>query len=156
VGWGGGLLGSTFVSEKEIRELRDAVREVREVLGRGGGMGEAVVVAALTGSVLRPLDQLVGAVLAAPGGSGSGVPAASLWQLALRATGLRARPDVPVQLIEATAALQALACTEDGLGQEEATARLEELRRLQTGVESRPLRVLVSGAGVAGSAVASG
>src|SRR4051794_28100015 len=55
-------------------------------------------------SVIRPLEAVLGEttdVTAPP-------DAENVWQLALDATRLRTSPDVPLELIEATAALQRL------------------------------------------------
>jgi hypothetical protein len=48
-----------------------------------------------------------------------------LWQLAVAATRLRAHPDTPSELVEATAALQDLAI--QLVGAEDKAARLAEL-----------------------------
>jgi len=86
-------------------------------------------------SVLRPLDD----VLAADTPPDEKVPTdetPTLWVLAVRATRLRAATAAPHELIEATAALQDLACTfADDDGPDDADARLAELRCLQAGLD---------------------
>ncbi|MET9340806.1 CDGSH iron-sulfur domain-containing protein [Nonomuraea sp. NPDC003804] len=66
----------------------------------------------------------------------TGSPAERLWELAKDATQLRARPGAPEGLIEATAALQHLAClfAEDPAAM---AARIEELAGLQGDLETR-------------------
>ncbi|SHM85188.1 CDGSH iron-sulfur domain-containing protein [Actinacidiphila paucisporea] len=89
----------------------------------------------LRASVVRPLSALLrrpaGHAPTSPGpaSAGPGTSGERLWALAQEATRLRARPQAPAELIEATAALQDLVC---GRGDDHDTAaRHAELRRLQ-------------------------
>lgn len=126
----------------ELDALRSAARATRdELAGAGGQLGDdggarlAVAARRLTDSVLRPLDDVLDAASAPEEDPPVGAP--TLWELAVRATTLRAASDGPPELLEATAALQDLACSfeADG-GPEDLESRLSELRRLQEGLES--------------------
>lgn len=100
-----------------VRGLRSAVSALSAELA-----ADDPVAARLADSVLRPLDDLLGAPV-----QGS-VPAGSVWELAVRATELAAaNPGVPA-LVEATAALQDLAVGDS-------PDRVDELRKLQAGLE---------------------
>jgi hypothetical protein len=116
--------------------LRTAVASAREELVReatnsaGDAQREPLVAAAgrLADSVLRPLD----AALGSPGRDAAVAEAPTLWDLARRATVLRSRPGALPELLEATAALQELACAfaaTDGLpALDEMLAQLRELQ----------------------------
>jgi CDGSH-type Zn-finger protein len=110
----------------ELVALHRAAQALRTALGPE----DEAVAQRLEASVLRPLrDLLTGADAAAePPPAPAGV-----WELARRATALRASPAAPAALLEATAALQDLALG-DGAGPEATEARLAELRRLQAGL----------------------
>ncbi|GAA2277327.1 hypothetical protein GCM10010149_20860 [Nonomuraea roseoviolacea subsp. roseoviolacea] len=91
----------------------------------------------LADTVLRPLSAAVAATgaQAETEAGEDGAPAERLWELAKDATRLRARPGAHEGLIEATAALQHLAC----LAAEDADAlrrRIEELAALQGELEA--------------------
>ena len=122
-----------------LAALRDAVRGLRDELlhtdavasqNAGAGTQQSPVAsataAALTRTALRPLDALL-ADADVPEAGALTAPV-TLWQLALEATRLCALSPAPHQLLEATAALQTLACAERD---ELADARLAELRALQ-------------------------
>jgi CDGSH-type Zn-finger protein/truncated hemoglobin YjbI len=87
----------------ELAGLRDLLREVTD-------LARALPDDAtrLRDSVIRPLVGLVGDV--DPPEPNDQSPQTRLWQATLTATELAARPDAPVALHEATAALQDLAC----------------------------------------------
>ncbi|MGR6918751.1 CDGSH iron-sulfur domain-containing protein [[Actinomadura] parvosata] len=88
----------------------------------------------LAETVIRPLTAAI--TEAEPDITEDGNPADRLWELAKDATRLRARPGAHEGLIEATAALQHLAClfaeNADAL-----TERIAELADIQGGLESR-------------------
>lgn len=119
-----------------LRELRLAAHAARDELTHtsellAGEPGERLAGAArrLTDSVLRPLDDLLGADVPQTRAA-TEVP--TLWALAVRATTLRAASGAPAALLEATAALQDIACAYgSGDGPEGADAKLAEFRRLQ-------------------------
>ncbi len=96
----------------------------------------AAVADRLRDSVLRPLAQ---AVAPARTNGSEHAPASdtpSLAELARQATRLRVRDGGPSQLLEATAALQDLACREAAeRGEDDAGALLDDLRRLQSQLE---------------------
>ena len=102
--------------------------DVAALLGRAQRLAEAKTDGAteerLRRSVIRPLRAIAG-----PGEPSPGPPEDDLWQLTLEATRLRASHDAPPQLLEATAALQDLACLTDRDG-----TRLDELQKLQAGL----------------------
>lgn len=125
----------------ELRALRSAALATRDELsGAAGQLGEAegrrldAAARRLTDSVLRPLDAALAAD--APPDGGPAVGASTLWDLAVRATTLRAASDGPPELLEATAALQDLACAFDADGGPDggSDGGLAELRRLQAGL----------------------
>lgn len=86
-------------------------------------VGDEAVATRLDRSVLRPLAQITE-------GSEAATTGADLADTARHATRLRARARAPVELIEATAALQDLACQAAADG-----GLLGELRALQAGLE---------------------
>ncbi len=104
--------------------LRAAARALRDELA-GSADGQDIA-QRLSDSVLRPLADATGD----PDGADAGPK--TLWELALAATALVARRPGAPGLLEATAALQDLACREDP---EHADQRLAELRALQAGME---------------------
>ena len=120
----------------DLHALRAAASATREELRRAGpGGGDAALrerraAAAdrLADSVLRPLD----AALGTPAPDAVGADAPTFWELARRATVLRSQADPAPELLEATAALQDLACGfagSDGLpSADEALATLRELQ----------------------------
>jgi len=87
---------------------------------------DAALAERLVNSVLRPLATTTVSTASNAVGSASSPAAASLRELALAATRLRVVSDDPA-LMEATAALQDLACQADG-------AIIGELRRIQAGL----------------------
>jgi CDGSH-type Zn-finger protein/truncated hemoglobin YjbI len=92
----------------------------------------------LAETVIRPLAAVVtdaGAALE-PEVTETGPPEERLWDLAKAATRLRAEPGAPEGLIEATAALQHLAClfAEDA---DSLAGRIAELADIQGGLETR-------------------
>ncbi|MGH3170733.1 MAG: CDGSH iron-sulfur domain-containing protein [Trebonia sp.] len=112
------------IDYEELRSLRASARALHdELAGSADGQETAK---RLADSVLRPLA----AVAAQPGEAE--VRATTVRELALAATTLIARQAGPPELLEATAALQDLACREDA-GQ--AGERLAELRAAQAGME---------------------
>ncbi|MFF5210185.1 CDGSH iron-sulfur domain-containing protein [Streptosporangium sp. NPDC000396] len=88
----------------------------------------------LSETVIRPLAALVGEPEADV--TETGPVADRVWELAKDATRLRAQPGAPEGLIEATAALQHLAClfAEDA---DELAARIEELKGIQGALGTR-------------------
>ncbi|WP_433248848.1 CDGSH iron-sulfur domain-containing protein [Streptosporangium sp. CA-135522] len=92
----------------------------------------------LAETVIRPLTAAVAEALAEPEPEiiETGSPADRLWELAKDATRLRVQPGAPEGLIEATAALQHLAClfAEDA---DSLAARIAELAEIQSGLETR-------------------
>lgn len=119
-------------------QLATLLQEVSIVAGEQGG--DDAWTARLSGSVLRPLATAAAQMPtdgtspddttpddSAPSG---GSAAERLWELARVATRLRAHPQAPAELVEATACLQDLALR---LTEDEA-AGLAELRDLQAGV----------------------
>ena len=122
-----------------LHALRTAVSTAREALLRAATANDArrdqLAAAAdrLAASALRPLD----AALGAPARGRAVAEAPTLWDLARRATALRSRPGAALELVEATAALQELACAfaaTDGLPPVE--DMLAELRELQAPLAS--------------------
>jgi CDGSH-type Zn-finger protein/truncated hemoglobin YjbI len=108
---------------ESLRSLHASARALHdELAGSADGQDTAK---RLADSVLRPLSDAIGR----PGGEQAG--ALTLWELALAATVLVARHAAPPGLLEATAALQDLACREDA---EYAEARWAELRAAQDGM----------------------
>jgi CDGSH-type Zn-finger protein/truncated hemoglobin YjbI len=95
----------------------------------------------LAETVIRPLAEAV--AQPEPDVTETGPPAGRLWELAKDATRLRVRPGAPDGLLEATAALQHLAClfAEDA---DSLTARIGELAGIQGDLESR-IDVAVNG-----------
>jgi CDGSH-type Zn-finger protein/truncated hemoglobin YjbI len=119
------------------RSARDELVHAAGVVSVDDGDRERLNAAAerLANSVLRPLDDLLGTESQASETCPPEPP--TLGDLATRATALRAMPGAPPELVEATAALQDLACgfaAEDGSGTAEAT--LAELRELQAELAS--------------------
>ena len=116
---------------------RDELQRAASLLGADDGERGRLTAAAqrLVASVLRPLDDLLGdAATAAPNAPAEPPTVA---QLATQATTLRVAPGAPPQLLEATAALQQLACSFAAVdGEESAQAKLDELRELQAGLAS--------------------
>jgi CDGSH-type Zn-finger protein/truncated hemoglobin YjbI len=120
----------------DLHALRTAVASAREALLRpvtdsaDDTQRERLAEAAdrLANSVLRPLD----AALGSRAHDAAVVESPTLWDLARRATVLRSRPGAPPELLEATAALQELACdfaATDGLpAVDEMLAQLRELQ----------------------------
>ncbi|HYZ99524.1 MAG TPA: CDGSH iron-sulfur domain-containing protein [Acidimicrobiales bacterium] len=94
----------------------------------------------LGASVIRPLGRVVPEARDAPAApdaevAASAAPADRLWELAKTATRLRASGDAPSEVVEATAALQDLACQPaPGVDAAVIEERLAELRELQAGV----------------------
>jgi CDGSH-type Zn-finger protein/truncated hemoglobin YjbI len=129
-------------------DLAAQVHAVITAVGAEGALAvasPAAIIARLTASVLRPLatasPSAAPAASAAPADSGGpaaggaasgGSVAARLRDLALAATKLRVSSDDPA-LIEATAALQDLACQHDDSALDDSA--LEELRKLQSGLK---------------------
>jgi CDGSH-type Zn-finger protein/truncated hemoglobin YjbI len=143
------------------RLAADIDRAVAEGAATGGAQGLDIVARRLRLSVVRPLSTAVGVAgtdAAPPGarssadgapsapssadGAADGVPVNpdavpthvgdAVWDLARRATRLRLEPGIPVDLQEATAALQDLACqlaADDG--EDTPAARRAELASLQ-------------------------
>ena len=113
--------GSTSAREQLLRAAAQSVDEAEH---------DRLVAAAerLADSVLRPLD----AALGSPPQDAAGTAAPTLWDLAERATVLRSRPGAAPELLEATAALQELACAfADTAGLptlDDMVARLRELQ----------------------------
>lgn len=130
-----------------VLAARDELAGVARQLGEDDGGRLDAAARRLSDSVLRPLDGALAANPAADedpaaGARSDGAP--TVWELAVRATGLRAGAHGPPGLLEATAALQDLACEFDaadspsgysGGEPEGAEAKLAELRRLQAGLE---------------------
>jgi CDGSH-type Zn-finger protein/truncated hemoglobin YjbI/ferredoxin len=119
------------------RSARDALVRTAAMVGDDDAQRERLTATAerLAASVLRPLDDLLGA--GSEAADSSRPEPTTLGELATRATALRATPDAPPELLEATAALQDLACDvadEDGSGAAE--AKLAELRELQADLPS--------------------
>ena len=125
-----------------MRRLRSAADSARAELARAAALLGAehaerkrLVKAAerLANSVLRPLD----AALGAQPGTDEPSPAESptLWDLARTATALRAEPIGPPEIVEATAALQDLACGFAATdGSPELEDMLAQLREIQAGL----------------------
>ncbi len=143
--------GATARDDDLLSHLGDAARSAYEaVLAHAG---DVRVVARLVGSALRPLSEAAAAVSSAhgvapvpaePGQAPSVTPATSspsatdvssapdaLWDAALRVTRLRAQyaDHAPPGLLEATAALQDLACGEASAG--ERASRMAALEDVQ-------------------------
>jgi CDGSH-type Zn-finger protein/truncated hemoglobin YjbI len=119
--------------EEALRSLRASARALRdELAGTVDGQDTA---RRLADSVLRPLAGAAGDPDGGQAGATTG--ATSLWELATAATALVARYGGPAGLLEATAALQDLACGEDACGEdaEHAEERLAALRAAQAGLE---------------------
>jgi len=138
------------------RSLRSLVADVH-TLARAAAAADAgtAVLARLVDSVLRPLAESLPRAdtrgEAAPGEQEPEAPAngasfgPQLWEVTKAATRLRAAPSAPAGLLEATAALQDLACrlaTTQGPGN--VADRLAELRKLQARV-APGIRVSVDG-----------
>ena len=123
-----------------LRSLWAAARAARDRLGTDSDQDDAeqgragAAARRLEDSVLRPLADVL-AITA--GGQPDVTEPPALDELARRATRLRARTGAPPQLLEATAALQDLACGFAALeGPEALEAHLTELRGLQAELES--------------------
>jgi CDGSH-type Zn-finger protein/truncated hemoglobin YjbI len=125
------------VNTRSVAQLRVAAQLTRNELSRAAallsdtdsGEGERLNAAArrLDRCVLRPLDALLGE----PDEGGEPAPdePPTLWELATRATELRAEPDAAPELLEATAALQDLACAfATPEGEARTKERLQDLR----------------------------
>jgi CDGSH-type Zn-finger protein/truncated hemoglobin YjbI len=130
-----------------LEALRMAARTVHEGLVLAAGEEdvsdrERMEAAAqrIADSVLRPLDDLLGAADQPTTSRGTGTR--HVGELAVQATKLRVAPGAPPQLLEATAALQDLACS--FALPDEADATLAELRDLQAGLE-RDIRTAPNG-----------
>jgi CDGSH-type Zn-finger protein/truncated hemoglobin YjbI len=133
-----------------LRRLRSAAESAREelartaaLLGAGDDRRARLDAAAdrLTNSVLRPLD----AVLDGRPRRRQGAPdrAPTLWELARMATATRIEPGASPELLEATAALQDLACefaaTDRSPGTEDALAELTDLQgQLESEIQPAP------------------
>jgi CDGSH-type Zn-finger protein/truncated hemoglobin YjbI len=138
------VLGSTPGDEASagLADLFTKAYRIVETPGRSGSPGaSAATVARVVGSVLRPLAATFG-----PGGNGrppaageaiSASPAELAWDAALFATGLRTRlaDAAPPELLEATGALQDLACQLAPAGQR--ASRIAELAGVQAGLPAR-------------------
>lgn len=125
----------------ELHALRTAVASAREaLLGAATDSADeaererlAAAAERLANSVLRPLD----AALGSRAQDAAVAEAPTFWDLARRATVLRSRPGAPPELLEATAALQELACdfaATDGMPA--ADEMLAHLRELQAPIAS--------------------
>ena len=138
------------VDPDALRALRAAARSAREELVRDAGEQDdehrerqAAAAQRLADSVLRPLDDLVSGEPET--GQAPGLGPATVAELAVRATTLCAVPDAPAGLVEATAALQDLACGSAALeGTDARDALLAELGALQAELE-RSIRTAANG-----------
>lgn len=138
------------VDPDALRALRAAARSAREELVRDAGEQDdehrerqAAAAQRLADSVLRPLDDLVSGEPET--GQAPGLGPATVAELAVRATTLCAVPDAPAGLVEATAALQDLACGSAALeGTDARDALLAELGALQAELE-RGIRTAANG-----------
>jgi CDGSH-type Zn-finger protein/truncated hemoglobin YjbI len=125
-----------------VVDLFQGAAALAQSLAADGGDRSRGVGQRLRASVIRPLSRIVTEPADASADSRADAvalaePADHLWELAKAATRLRAGHEVPSELVEATAALQDLACQPAALGGDPAAAatRLAELRELQTGVD---------------------
>src|SRR5262249_10145388 len=119
----------------EIHALWDAAQALRYELECQRAPGEhRSVVDRLTRSVLRPLARLLDVVDS--DAAGASAASTTLRALAVEVTRLRVAHGAPAELIEATAALQALAC--DAVEPDVAKTRelRAQLRDAQAGLES--------------------
>jgi CDGSH-type Zn-finger protein/truncated hemoglobin YjbI len=144
----------------EIAGILGRARGLRDELRAGLGAGRmadaerSIVEAALArldSSVIRPLEtafasgatETAGQATVAPQGDAlDALRGQPLWQLTLDATSLRVESSVPSELVEATAALQDLACTL--AGDHTAADRLSQLRDIQASLP-RSIRVQADG-----------
>ena len=150
-----GVLGVLLRRASELEAwLRNAPAEVDSGASPEDAQGGRDAVAArLKGSVIRPLEQALrrlGGADGAPadaadraptdaagrGPAGAGEDESSLdrrlHELAVQATSARVLPSVPAELVEATAALQDLACrSASGVGEDAERARRDELEEIQ-------------------------
>src|SRR5260370_42185012 len=113
----------------DIDELSALLRRSQELLNSLKGARESSEVAdRLTNSVIRPLTAALNRMgIGEPPAAGDG--SESLWDLAQDVTRLRLRPSMPAEVLEATAALQDLACRLST--DEERADRIARLRELQ-------------------------
>jgi CDGSH-type Zn-finger protein/truncated hemoglobin YjbI len=153
----GDLAGSSRRSDGAAS--RSLVRLVADVhtLTRAAGAADVgtEVLARLVDSVLRPLAESLPPASERreeepearepdPPAKGSSLPG-QLWEVTKAATRLGAAPNAPAGLVEATAALQDLACRlAPARGPDNAASRLAELRTLQAGM-APGIRVSVDG-----------
>ncbi|MGV9386469.1 CDGSH iron-sulfur domain-containing protein [Nonomuraea sp. NPDC003707] len=112
---------------------------IPELLARARALGERFAdqpeaARRLSDSVIQPLSDVT-----QEGAPASPSDGDELWELAKDLTRLSAQPGVPVQVYEAAAALQDLACAGPDSG-----ARLEELAALQAGLPCR-IQVMTDG-----------
>ena len=122
----------------DLHALRTGASSARQALLRAAARSEddaqrgrrAAAAGRLADSVLRPLDAALGAPAGTP--DDLGADASTLWPLARRATVLRSHAGAAPELLEATAALQSLACAFAGTeGLPAVDEMLAELRELQ-------------------------
>jgi CDGSH-type Zn-finger protein/truncated hemoglobin YjbI len=130
-----------------LEALRTAGRAVHEDLVRAAAEGDesdrerlAAAAQRIADSVLRPLDDLLGATGRPTTSRSSGTR--HVGDLAVQATKLRIAPGAPPELVEATAALQDLACS--FALPDAADATLATLRELQAGLK-REIRTAPNG-----------
>jgi CDGSH-type Zn-finger protein/truncated hemoglobin YjbI len=117
--------------DDDLAQLYSAARRLHD--------SESVSADRLRASVLRPLAEALGSDRPEDHGAAGDGEAPSLAGLAKDATRLRVARGGPPQLLEATAALQDLACAEAVEASDDGAeaALLDELRELQTGIEPR-------------------
>ena len=135
----------TTSTASDLKDLLARVRRMRRALRPSNVAAQrsdfARMLARLDASVIRPLATALGEPVDASHSAGDGAPddasPETLSELAKRATALRREGGSPAALLEATAALQDLACaaseTEDRPGP---TERFEALERLHAGIDA--------------------